>query len=39
MNKQGAILKVSVISTALINESGDVYAIATTERLIGEKAR
>ncbi len=37
INKQGAILKVSIISTALINESSDVYAIATTERLVGEK--
>ncbi len=37
MNKQSVILKVSIISTALINESGDVYAIATTERLVGEK--
>ena len=39
LNKQGAILKVCIISTALINENGDVYAIATTERLIQEKAR
>jgi two-component system, chemotaxis family, CheB/CheR fusion protein len=37
INKQGGILKVSIVSTALINESGDVYAIATTERLVGEK--
>lgn len=37
INKQGVILKVSIISTALINESGDVYAIATTERLVSEK--
>ena len=37
INKQGKTLKVSVISTSLINESGDVYAIATTERLIGEE--
>ena len=36
-NKQGVILKVSIISTALLNESGDVYAIATTERLVREK--
>ena len=39
LNKQGEILNVSIISTALINESGDVYAIATTERLVGEIAR
>ena len=38
INKQGVILKVSIISTALINEAGDVYAIATTERLVSEKA-
>ncbi len=37
INKQGVILKVSIISTALINETGDVYAIATTERLVSEK--
>ena len=37
INKQGVILKVSIISTALMNESGDVYAIATTERLVSEK--
>ena len=34
MNKQGAVIAVSIISTALINESGNVYAIATTERLV-----
>ena len=38
LNKQGEILDVSIISTALINESGEVYAIATTERLVGGKA-
>ena len=38
INKQGIILKVSIISTALMNETGDVYAIATTERLISERA-
>ena len=37
LNKQGEILKVSIISTALINESGEMYAIATTERLVEEK--
>ena len=37
LNKQGKILNVSIISTALINESGEVYAIATTERLVGNK--
>ncbi|MES2637091.1 MAG: chemotaxis protein CheB [Pseudomonadota bacterium] len=37
INKNGSILNVSIISTALLNESGDVYAIATTERLIVDK--
>lgn len=37
LNKQGTILKVSIISTASINENGEVYAIATTEQLIGKK--
>jgi two-component system CheB/CheR fusion protein len=30
--KDGSILDVSIISTALVNEAGDIYAIATTER-------
>ena len=30
--KDGSVLDVSVISTALINEAGKMYAIATTER-------
>ncbi|MDP1831561.1 MAG: PAS domain-containing protein [Geothrix sp.] len=32
MTKDGSILKVSIISTALMNEAGQMYAIATTER-------
>jgi hypothetical protein len=28
-------MEVSIISTALLNESGDMYAIATTERTVG----
>ena len=36
LNKQGDVIAVSIISTALLNESGEVYAIATTERAIGE---
>ena len=32
MAKDGRVLEVSLTSTALINEAGDVYAIATTER-------
>ena len=30
--KDGTVVDVSVISTALVNESGKAYAIATTER-------
>ncbi len=30
-NKAGAVLNVSIISTALMNEAGQMYAIATTE--------
>ena len=32
ITKAGGRIKVSVISTALLNESGQVYAISTTER-------
>jgi two-component system CheB/CheR fusion protein len=32
LNKQGAVIEVSIISTALVNEAGQMYAIATTER-------
>ncbi|MEO0018528.1 MAG: hypothetical protein RLZZ522_1811, partial [Verrucomicrobiota bacterium] len=34
ITKQGAVVEVSIISTALINEAGEMYAIATTERMI-----
>ena len=30
--KDGTVIAVSIISTALVNEAGKVYAIATTER-------
>jgi two-component system CheB/CheR fusion protein len=30
--KDGRIVKVSLTATALVNESGEPYAIATTER-------
>jgi len=33
LTKAGTILDVSVVSTSLVNEAGQVYAIATTERL------
>ena len=34
INKQGAVMAVSIISTALLDETGEMYAIATTERTI-----
>jgi len=34
--KDGSIVEVSIISTALLNEAGKVYAIATTERAKGK---
>jgi len=39
ITKQGVVTAVSVISTALLNETGEIYAIATTERAIGEVAQ
>ncbi|MFH0785959.1 MAG: CheR family methyltransferase [Pseudomonadota bacterium] len=36
--KNGTILKVTMISTALVNEVGYMYAIATTERVEGLKS-
>ncbi len=35
ITKQGDVLAVSIISTALLNEAGEMYAIATTERPFG----
>ncbi|MDP2706155.1 MAG: hypothetical protein Q8O70_01430, partial [Burkholderiales bacterium] len=35
ITKEGAVLAVSIISTALLNDAGEMYAIATTERTIG----
>jgi two-component system CheB/CheR fusion protein len=35
MNKQGVVMDVSIMSTALLNADGVVYAIATTERIVG----
>jgi two-component system CheB/CheR fusion protein len=37
--KEGAVLAVSIISTALLNDAGEIYAIATTERTIGGDTR
>ena len=35
LDKHGAVLTVSIVSTALFDESGGLYAIATTERTMG----
>ncbi len=37
ISKDGEVVAVSMISTALVDEAGKVYAIATTERLIDTK--
>jgi two-component system CheB/CheR fusion protein len=34
LTNQGAVVDVAIISTALIDEAGQMYAIATTERLV-----
>jgi two-component system CheB/CheR fusion protein len=34
ITKQGEVVEVSIISTALVNEAGQMYAIATTERAV-----
>ncbi len=36
VTKQGKAIAVSVTSTALYNETGEIYAIATTERPLGQ---
>jgi two-component system CheB/CheR fusion protein len=33
LTKAGAVVEVSIISTALVNEAGEMYAISTTERV------
>ena len=38
LNHAGALIEVSMVSTALVNEVGQMYAIATTERAIGPAA-
>lgn len=39
INKEGAIIDISITSTALIDTSGETYAIATIERIPMEKGR
>jgi two-component system CheB/CheR fusion protein len=34
LTNQGAVVDVTIISTALLNEAGQIYAIATTERRV-----
>ena len=36
ITKDGAVREVSIISTALVNAAGNMYAIATTERGVGK---
>jgi two-component system CheB/CheR fusion protein len=38
LTKSGATVEVSIISTALLDEAGKIYAIATTERAVEEGA-
>jgi two-component system, chemotaxis family, CheB/CheR fusion protein len=39
ITKSGPVLDVSIISTALLDEAGEMYAIATTERTIEKEAK
>ncbi|GGA70860.1 chemotaxis protein CheR [Arenimonas soli] len=39
LNKKGSVMSVSIVSTALLDESGEIYAIATTERTMAGEAR
>ena len=34
LTRAGAVIEVSIISTALLRETGEMYAIATTERAV-----
>ena len=38
ITKQGTPVEVSMIATALVNEAGQLYAIATTERVVAPAA-
>ena len=39
LTKSGKLVEISMIATALLNEAGQVYAIATTERTIEKDAK
>jgi len=34
--KDGSVIEISLISTALVNDTGEMYAVATTERIVSE---
>jgi len=36
--KDGRVVEVRLTATALVNEAGEIYAIATTERMMGSGA-
>ncbi len=38
ITKEGSVMEISMISSSLVNETGKMYAIATTERAISGKA-
>ncbi len=38
LTQSGAVIEISMVSTALVNEAGLMYAVATTERTIGPAA-
>ncbi len=39
LTKRGDVMTVSIISTALLNDAGEMYAIATTERTLGGRTQ
>ena len=39
LTKSGQIVEISMIATALVNEAGQMYAIATTERMVEKDAK
>ncbi|NQX02409.1 PAS domain-containing protein [bacterium] len=38
LTKAGAVVEVAVISTALVDATGQIYAIATTERVVADRS-
>ncbi len=36
IKKDGSVVEISLISTALVNNAGEIYAVATTERIVSE---